>query len=65
MDSISIDDIIQLELDNCYDCGIELNENNRSMWQRFATVNGEIVTVPQCKSCDEKFTKEMVGKEIR
>lgn len=51
-------------MDYCYRCKIELTRRNRSIWYSFVKLNEEIVTVPQCKRCDEKDRKDIIGKKI-
>lgn len=54
MPHLSLDDMIHIEIDHCYFCGVELTDDNKSMWSPFANVNGEMVVVDQCKECDKK-----------
>jgi len=55
---LSIDDLIHVDINNCYTCGEVLTETNISIWKVFAKINGEIVTVNQCKRCAKKDTEE-------
>jgi hypothetical protein len=56
MSGLDIDDMVHVEIGHCYFCGVELSEDNKSMWSPFAKVNGEMVIVDQCKECDAKIS---------
>jgi hypothetical protein len=50
MDNIVED---QIDIDNCYECGIELTNKNRSIWAALKSVDGKSTSVSQCVICHE------------
>lgn len=59
---LDLDDIIHIDIEHCYVCGIELTPENKSEWRSFAKINNDIVTVNQCKQCNKKNSP--VGEKI-
>lgn len=54
--------------DHCFDCGIELNKDNTSMWECFRRLNNTIVQAKVCNKCElaasKIFEKDKNLKEL-
>lgn len=56
---LNIDDMIHIDIENCYFCGDELTPETTSIWKPFAKINGDIVSVNQCQNCEKKNDEEL------
>jgi len=55
MKKLDIDDMLNVEMENCFSCGETLIKKNKSKWYIFAKINNEIVSVPQCLNCEKTY----------
>jgi len=61
MTELSIEQMPDINNENCFYCGKELTNKNKSAWVRFDMVNGEQVGVNVCVVCNEAYDRMLVG----
>jgi hypothetical protein len=51
--------------DHCFDCGIELNKNNESIWECFRQLNNKIVQAKICIECEKKQYSDFNNTKVK
>ena len=59
---LNLDSIKQFKLQNCYDCGIEIDKD--FCWQRFVEIDGNQYRVGICDECCNKISRTCAFEDI-